>query len=1428
MVPPKVVVSGPPTSEPKMLRPFLHPTVSRLRSITPQASRSPSVGSVGTVNSHLELSTPTSHFSALSPASSQSDLPHARTQQANQNTPEEREVFRWSQLRSISDLIYGKQAQKAAAVLGTPITGSPTVLAANGLICIGTDQGLILVFDFKQNLKCVCAPPDRSVGAVTALALSYDHTFVASGHSSGHIQLFDVENPKTPARFVPPTTLAEVASGREEGHLVGSRIVSVGFIAGRHTALVSADDSGLAFYHSLGKVLFVDATDTLRILGKYPDEDPREPSDESPMPGLAAIHPFRRRKMRKAHTILSMAPLPLGPSPHSTDAYQLIALLTPAKLVMVGLKPSPKTWYRAHREADDQHGPKSRFKGVLAWFPSIPSGTTVQPAQPPNGKARTSQPEGMLPMLVYGWGDALHLLRVSESKTTQEVKNPKTGKVNRVEVGRIVIQEAGKWTVGGDVLALQWLNVNQILVLTPVTLEVYDIHTFRMVEHVLFDAWTLTSPLLAHTTNGSISYTDAVTEVSHSVRIYKGKIFLMGQHEVLVGTLLTWADRILSFVENGDFLSAIELTRSYYLGEAPGNRNGLPEKPEELREVVGEKMRELMVASARYAFSEDRMTDSTHVTADGRGVDRTSLFEGLVFTSARACLALDDFDFLFEDLYSYFDDFGISRIFLEQLEPFVLDGKIHYVPPRITQKIVALHEDNNRPDLAERLIWHIDPDCLDINQAITLCQHYRLYDALIYVYTRALNDYVSPVVELFTLIRNVQRYRRARMETSHTSERVGNESAIETVAINAYKIFPYLANVLTGLTYPSEEPLSEDEALRAKDDVYTFLFFGRSSVWPAGQDGKLVLTSDEENGVEPTYPYARLLLRFDAEAFLHTLDQTFEDHYLNDEEHGMSRLVIVKILLEILSTPDLPQPDKTFINIFIARNVPKYPQFIKMAPSALHNILIGLAEDEDPSTREDRQLAAEFLLSAYTPHEGDRILSLFREAGFWRILRTWHRHDRQWAPLIAAYIHDTDLGSMELFNSLDDVLSTARRSNHGSLQLDVLDTVSDSLPSLLHASIASTASLVNKHASALHDDVWHLLQARSTDDQLVYLRELLGSPLAFDEGDPYIHYNRPGPSDRVPPSLRQTYISLLCQLQPHLITTELQYFSPELLDWKQVTETCEDHKAFDAVVWALDWRGDTRAALQKTDLFISRLASDLASLLLNPNEQNTESSIDRSLSKMDNLKRTAVDVCLRRSKQNVQEGGIPIEEIWFQLLSSQISCVHTVSAIVPSNEGTTPTSERVMNALRLSIQETFSALMSASSSKVVSFPRLFKRLIDAGHTNRVSKGTQYNEFRTILTGMLESYRSDGEMLVITKHLMARDLFVSVEGLAKARARGWAPTRGVCSMCRERLYNVEKPQPSEDEEAQTAEIVVSRTGAIYHRGCFEAEDTPSTI
>ena len=872
------------------------------------------------------------------------------------------------------------------------------------------------------------------------------------------------------------------------------------------------------------------------------------------------------------------------------------------------------------------------------------------------------------------------------------------------------------------------------------------------------------------------------------------------------------------------------------MGEAPGNRNGLPDDPDRLKAAVGQKLRELMVASSRYAFSEDRMTDGTHVTPDGRGVDRTDLFEGLVSTCARSCMALDDFEFFFEDLFQYYDNNGISGIFLTRLEPFMLSGEIRQVPPRITQRLVALHAEANRPDLVERLIWHIDPECLDINQAITLCQHYHLYDALIYVYTRALRDYVSPVVDLMGLVRKVQQYRRQRAESSPVSSAFMDEQSIEPVILNAYKIYPFIADTLTGLTYPSEEPLPEDEAFQAKNDVYTFLFFGRSSVWPIGDGGKLVLTSDEENGVEPTYPYTRLLLRFDPEAFLHTLDLAFEDAYLNDDSRGVSRWVIIKILLEILASPNLSPEERTFVHIFIARNVPKYPQFIQIQPSTLHSILIGLAEDPDTSTREDRQLAAEFLLSAYTPHESDRILELFKEAGFYRILRSWYRQEKRWPELMMTYLEDPNLPRSDVFAAVHEVLVTAKRSNKGNLPDDVIATLRESLPQLLDINIHHAATLVDEHLPNDHEAAIDALGSNSDQERFMYLQHLLQPHHQHDEDDLVFLPRKSSHIPILPPSLRHAFVSLHCRFEPTTLIAAFQHLPPEFLDNSEAIRICEEHEVFDAVVWLIDHEGEPGAALSKADAFDQRLSTRIADALTT-DDDHSQDAISAALHKLEAIAATSITLCLERS-QVTASAEYPLEDLWFQLLSSQIDCVQRVAsccsleALGPS-EGIpagNPRAQReygTISALRSLVHKTFSALMSVSSTRAVSFPRLFKRLVGSASAPRghVSKGTLYTEFRTILTGMLESFRSEGDMLVITKHLVDRDVAETVADLVAERSRGWAPARGACGVCGVAFAGIKRQTDiggGEGQQSESEPVVVSRTGAIYHTRCSPPE------
>ncbi|KZV93421.1 hypothetical protein EXIGLDRAFT_44787 [Exidia glandulosa HHB12029] len=1384
---------------------FLHPTISRLRSFAPQHSPLGRIPSGSTVHSPFanDMSPQPSHFSAISRGTSWGeDLPQGTS------TPKDEDAqkpFRWTILREIGHHIYASnKSAKAASMLG--MHGTATVLAANGLVCVGTNRGKTFVFDFKQQLRCICGTDAtaKAGGAVTALSLSNDHTFVAVGHETGHIYLYDLSRPQQPVRTVVPTALAIVSTGRKEGHIAGSRITSLGFVGARHTAIISSDDQGLAFYHSLGQVLFVEAADTLRILGKYPEKG---------------------APTSKKSAILGAEVLPLGPAHHAVDAYQLIALLTPSKLVIVGLKPQPRTWHRVHRDEEPN------MRGCLAWFPSTLVHDESTPAAS-NGKAngKTAPPPAgaTRPMLVFTWGRTFHLLRVREERPPPR---PGTKKNDPAQQGTLMFESGGKWRTDADILALQWLNVQQLAAVTASSIEVYDMRTLQRVERTPFKPRSLIqdSGLGPQAEDDVFSATSL--DVVRSVKSYKGKLFLLGQKEVQVGSLLSWADRILALVREGDFLAAVDLCRAYYTGEAPGNKMGLPEDPDAMRELVGKRLLELMTASAAYAFSEERMHDGTHAAPDG--VDRTSLFEDLVSTSARACMALDDFDFLFVDLFEMYQTHLIAPIFLTQIEPFVLDGRVKVVPPTVTQQLIAYHESRDDLEKAERVIWHFDPQCLDINQAITLCERHGLYDALIYVYTRSLRDYMSPLVELLGLVRKVQKYRRDRMQ-GHTTL---DDDTVEKLTLNAYKIFTYLANVLSGLTYPSQEPIPDEEAVQARKDIYTFLFFGRSSVWPAGDGGKLILTMDDESIPEPTYPYLRLLLRFDSEAFLHALDITFEDSYLNDDSRGIGRLIILKILLEILASPAAPplsSMDETFVYIFIARNVPKYPQFIELPPTALHNVLIGLANDPDSTTREDRQLAAECLLSAYTPHDSDQIMDLFDQAGFFRILRSWHRRDKHWPDLVSTYLRDPDVEAPEMFGAVDEVLTTASRPYKGQLPDELVVTIMDALHQFLDSGLIQTAALIDRHMPRMHARVLDEIQHPAK--QFAYLRALLQPELVEEDFyETSVRPRRAASSTKLDVNSRHLFLSHMCVYDPAGIIDAMDKLPADTFELDRAVDICEQHEVYSAIVWIRDRQGDVNGALDKVEAVSKMLAGRLADDL-----QNDESQPDiRALT--DNLQsvaRVAVSICQRHSEIH----DVPIEDIWLHVLRGQLDTVQIVSSSLAlaadPAEDTNDQDHPILEFMRTLVQDTFSVLLSHSRS-AVSLSRLFKRLVDSSSAARSNSKSVYTEFKRILTTTLETYKADGDALEITNRLLGRDIFEAVEELTTARQRGWTARLDKCARCRKSVQtsttlsvapvhvNGGLPDVGGSTDSSDTHFIILRSGIIYHNHCYAAL-TPVSI
>ncbi|KAL1406083.1 hypothetical protein Q8F55_007766 [Vanrija albida] len=1415
-------------------RSYLHPSVSRLRS-QPTTLRIPSSSSYLSVASaeqqipripsqfSLSRSESFSNASASGPSRPLVPAPNPDTDGMKNQGP----AFTFHPLRHLSAHLFNRtkngsrsSAQPTSSEDGPSTEGAseasygvPTVMDVNGMVAVGTDGGWVVVYGFGQEVRCAVGNETiaASSGPVTAVTICPDQTFIGVGHANGDIYLYDLAHPSKPARTALALNLRSVLSGRKEGHLQGSRILHIGFVGKRHTSIVTGDEDGRAFWFSLGRIMGVDSTDVVRMLGSYPERE--RPEQASVAAGNAVAespraegHPsapssLRSQPAKRPTTLLATLPLPLGAAPHATDEFHFSALLTPVKLVVVGMKPSAKTWFRKMR--DSAGGPYGGYVASAAWLKSGEVASSGDPNANPSD-----------PVLAYSWGTSLRFLRVRIA-TTPAIKGEPVKTPEFVE-GR-------RWEAPNPIQSLHWFDSDHVLLITPSEIILLNVRSLSPVEITPLQTKLLTSQDFYAGLGVRKGTIDAVpNSFASSVRTYRSKLFLLTKANVQVGTLQHWNDRVLTNVHKGDFLAAINLALAYYEGRAPGNTINLSDDPEERRQVVGTRVRELMRASLDWAFSEERMHDDTHFSADGRGVDLTALFEGLATACIDACLAMNDTTFLFDEAYEHFSNAGIEGIFLTRLESYIFEGRISDVPPSAVQALIRLHDDRGEYALAEAVIWHIEPSSLDINQAVNLCLKHRLWDALIYVYTCAMGDYIAPIVKLISIVCDIQRH-RAERPSLVGGEGSGGEDE-ERLAPDAYKLYAYIANVLSGLWYPSDEAMRDPEATRARNDAYGMLFSDCNVYWPEGSH-ELVLT-EQDDGIygEPPYPYLRLLLRFDTEAFLHAMDIAFEDPYLNDPSRAINRQSIINLMLDVMDN-GFHSRDVTFLHIFVARNLPKYPQFIFIPPSTSHRILVSLAADPDLSTREDRQLAAEYMLSAYTPHDSEEMLVRFEEAGFFRILRSAYRRDRKWGALIQSLLKDPETDST-VFSSLDEIVSAAKASTR-IVPFDVTRSVSEALPQLFSHSIRDTARFIDRSVPALHETAISALKD-SEHKQLVYLRCLLDPTADEGEGDAGEPLSRGAPQAHLDVGARHQYVKLLAAHESAAVVPFLDLRGPKFFNLPQLAEEFESAGQPEAQLWALDRQGKTSEAFETVTSVLAATGSDLAEGLV----KSAEGDVDQALKTLSGVAHMAVRLCREHSTE-----GAPVEDMWFGVLHAITDLVHQMSALSKpdATSGTiAPLNTTALESLRGLVQDTLQALLSTSSSTTPSFARLFKRLVEAAPSDSKRKNKKgknkkgdggapgaraYSEFRTILSGMLDSFKGDAEVLALSTRLVDADVYDLLEEKVIKTQAGWRSTQTVCSICNKELWASKTEGVKAGEEDKVA---VRADGRAVHLRCESAE------
>lgn len=192
--------------------------------------------------------------------------------------------------------------------------------------------------------------------------------------------------------------------------------------------------------------------------------------------------------------------------------------------------------------------------------------------------------------------------------------------------------------------------------------------------------------------------------------------------------------------------------------------------------------------------------------------------------------------------------------------------------------------------------------------------------------------------------------------------------------------YAYLSYVLTGRIYPTGEPLPDP--VNAKTQVYHYVF-------------------------DTDHAPLESLVQEDAASFFTALNEAFEDTDLNDDEdHGLpfSRQMILNILFDAVQNPHF--------DIFVARNFPKYQQYLMVTGSRLDRVLANLVDSTLP--KDERELAIFSLLSVYKPANMERVLQMLHEEKFYAVLEKLYRDQGNYKKMISVAFEDPSDNVWEL------------------------------------------------------------------------------------------------------------------------------------------------------------------------------------------------------------------------------------------------------------------------------------------------------------------------------------------------------------------------------------------------------------------------------
>ena len=562
------------------------------------------------------------------------------------------------------------------------------------------------------------------------------------------------------------------------------------------------------------------------------------------------------------------------------------------------------------------------------------------------------------------------------------------------------------------------------------------------------------------------------------------------------------------------------------------------------------------------------------------------------------------------------------------------------------------------------------------------------------------------------------------------------------------------------------------------------------------------------------------------------LNEAFEDPFLNapqdqmadeasnklteEQKFGMSvnRQRIVKNLLEVMTPPLYESDDSIYLDMFIARNLPKFQQFILLPGHVLHRVLVGLCQYPSEEVADDCQLSVEYLLSVYQPPDTSSLIPVISKARFYRVLKSIYKTEGRYAELLETSLEDHS-DPDDIFECITECLRPGAGLNEQQTN-DVRRVIVGHGYDVVAADVQKAASTIDQYAPDLHDT---LLSAIEEDDsaQFRYLQIVLEPETPLTESEISRTRNR---------VFLERYVRLMCEYNPSHVSKYVEQLDSGDLRLDEVLPALESSHVVDAAVILMAREGQIRDAINRLTNHLNTLEHILLGLLdganASPDVANTAETGQDLITSIQKYARIGSWICQRQTKvaektkpshkraksaKALKEALSADEELWLDLIDATIKVTKNVTEVLERQERQADTdvddsvprtsssprlkSSKMITDLRTVVQETFTALLVATSvpheKEAFRTDVSFLRILRAFLSRASLSSSSLSNLRAVLGAIFSAYSYEQSLLSLANRLLDKDLFVHVTEADSLRRRGWRPLGQVCEGCGRKIW-----------------------------------------